>query len=173
MKSRPEIIPLHLEVENLGLGTARVSDQILVILPDQYPSIKGLSSEAYEPGFLLSLNCTSSPSYPAADLTWYIGDAQAQESLVTKYLRKTTETGLEISTLGFNLEIDPKLGKDGTIVLTCSATLPEVHGDQMIMYRSISIQISPGILYSQLSCSNPHVCDIVILVILRLIVGLF
>jgi len=59
--------------------------------------LKGLSSEAYEPGFLLSLNCTSSPSYPAADLTWYIGDAQAQESLVTKYLRKVKQNGAKAS----------------------------------------------------------------------------
>ena len=43
-----------------------------------------------------------------------------------------TETGLEMSTLGFTLQVLPELGKDGTIVLTCSATLPEVQGDQVV-----------------------------------------
>ena len=71
-------------------------------LPDQGPVISG-SLPRYKKGDLISANCTSLGSVPAAKLNWYINGEEATQAMLINYPliedfqnRKTSILGLRL-----------------------------------------------------------------------------
>ena len=74
----------------------------VMVLPERHPVITGLKKTTYLPGNKLSINCTSSPSYPSAKLSWFLNKKKVDRWMVTSFLPLTDQQGLESSTLGLN-----------------------------------------------------------------------
>ena len=72
----------------------RISD-----LPDDGPIISG-THPMYNPGDILSANCTSYNSFPAATLNWYINGQVAPHRLLKKFPLASSKQELTTSTLG-------------------------------------------------------------------------
>ena len=68
-------------------------------LPDDGPTIS-INQPTYNPGDILSANCTSNNSFPAAKLKWYINGQLALDKLKLRYPDLIEENGLRTSTLG-------------------------------------------------------------------------
>ena len=63
------------------------------------PVITG-TKPTYNPGDILSANCTSFNSFPAATLNWYINGQAALEELQNRYPETVGEAGLKTVTSG-------------------------------------------------------------------------
>ena len=68
-------------------------------VPDNGPVITG-TKPTYNPGDILSANCTSFNSFPAATLNWYINGQAALEELQNRYPETLGEFGLKTVTSG-------------------------------------------------------------------------
>ena len=68
-------------------------------LPDNGPIISG-SQPRYNTGDILSANCTSSNSVPAAKLNWYINGEEGTDAMLIPYPVKKNRRGQFSSTLG-------------------------------------------------------------------------
>ena len=77
----------------------RVKSHIIPDLPDDGPVISG-TQPMYNKGDILTANCTSFNSFPAATLNWYINGQVAPHRLLTKYQVATYRTDLTTSILG-------------------------------------------------------------------------
>jgi len=71
----------------------------VVDLPDEGPIIHG-SQPRYNTGDILSANCSSSNSLPAAKLLWYINGEEATHEMLIQYPVEESSKGLLSSTLG-------------------------------------------------------------------------
>ena len=68
-------------------------------LPDEGPVISG-NQQRYNLNDILSANCTSYNSLPAAKLSWYINGEEATSSMLIDYPIVKNIRGLATSTLG-------------------------------------------------------------------------
>jgi len=99
----------------------------IVDLPDDGPIISG-SQPRYNTGDILSANCTSSNSVPAAKLNWYINGEEATDEMLIIYPIKKNRKGQFSSTLGLRLEIKDKLfSKTGDLKIKCTATIDTIY----------------------------------------------
>ncbi|CAG2162451.1 unnamed protein product [Oppiella nova] len=104
------------------------------------PIISG-GRPTYNVGDLINLTCTSSKSYPAPQLKFYINDKEARAEYLRYYPKVQFQDGNEVSVLGLQLRVNPthfggssttkrrthSSGKDNQqIKLKCTATLEKV-----------------------------------------------
>ena len=68
----------------------------------------GLKQTIYLPGDKVSINCTSSFSFPAAKLSWHLNNKMVDRWMVTSYLPTSDDTGLESSSLALSFLVLPE-----------------------------------------------------------------
>ena len=74
-------------------------------LPDDGPIISG-TQPRYNTQDILSANCTSSNSAPAAKLNWYINGEEATNAMLIFYPIQEKRRGLFSSSLGLRFFVD-------------------------------------------------------------------
>ena len=111
----------------------------VMVLPERHPVISGLKQTIYLPGDKVSINCTSSHSYPAARLTWLLNKKQVDRWMVTSYLPTTDPDGLESATLALNFLVLPEhfRGPEQELWASCKADMPLIHGMEIPMERTL------------------------------------
>ena len=111
----------------------------VMVLPERHPVISGLKKSTYLPGDKLSINCTSSPSYPSARLSWFINKKKVDRWMVTSFLPHTHLKGLESSTLGLNFLVLPEhfRGPEKELWATCKAEMPSIQGVELPIERTL------------------------------------
>ena len=106
----------------------------------------GLKQTIYLPGDKVSINCTSSPSWPAAKLSWQLNSRPVDRWMVTSYLPSATPTGLESSTLALNFLVLPEHFRSGggagarearELWATCKSDMPRIQGMEIPMERTL------------------------------------
>ncbi|XP_055682713.1 uncharacterized protein LOC129789722 [Lutzomyia longipalpis] len=103
------------------------SDLEVVEFPQQRPSISGAKLK-YRVGDVLTANCSSKQSKPAANLTWTINDAQASSSHVRLYKPvKDETTNLETSILGVHFLVARQYFLQGKLKIKCTAQIYNVY----------------------------------------------
>ncbi|XP_037791766.1 uncharacterized protein LOC119587087 [Penaeus monodon] len=95
-------------------------------MPEHDPHISGMRTK-YHVGDLVQVNCTSSPSKPAAALMWYINDKQADSGFLVDYAPVSNGGGLETSILGLHFRARMSHLRHGHLKLRCSATIAAVY----------------------------------------------
>jgi len=108
--------------------TATFTNVLIVVdLPDDGPVISG-TQPMYNKGDILTANCTSFNSFPAATLNWYINGQVAPHRLLTKYQVDTSRRDLTTSTLGLRLKIEKgSFSKSGDLKIKCTATIDPIY----------------------------------------------
>jgi len=108
--------------------TATSSNVLIVVdLPDSGPVITG-SLPRYHTGDILTANCTSSNSLPAATLRWYINGEEATPSTLIQYPVQEIAGGLETSVLGLRLEVRDKIfSASGDLKIKCTAAIDTIY----------------------------------------------
>ena len=111
----------------------------IMVLPERHPVISGLKQTIYLPGDKVSINCTSSFSFPAAKLSWLLNDKVVDRWMVTSYLPSSDSQGLESSTLALNFLVLPEhfRGPEQELWATCKADMPRIHGMEIPMERTL------------------------------------
>jgi len=100
---------------------------IVVDLPDDGPVISG-TQPVYNKGDILTANCTSFNSFPAAMLNWYINGQVAPHRLLKKYEVITSGKDLATSVLGLRLKVEKGLfSKSGDLKIKCTATIDPIY----------------------------------------------
>merc|ERR1712013_485689 len=100
---------------------------IVVDLPDDGPVISG-TQPVYNRGDILTANCTSFSSFPAARLNWYINGQVAPHRLLKNYEEVTSDDDLTTTVLGLRLKIEKGLfSKSGDFKLKCTATIDPLY----------------------------------------------
>jgi len=99
----------------------------VVDLPDQGPVISG-SLPRYKVGDVISANCSSLHSIPAARLNWYINGEEATSAMLIEYPVTEDFRGRLTSVLGLRLEVkDKTFTKTGDIKIKCTATIHTIY----------------------------------------------
>jgi len=100
---------------------------IVVDLPDEGPQITG-TLPLYNPGEVLTANCSSFNSFPSATLNWYINGQVAPDRLLVKYPVSSKKLQLYTSTLGLRLKVEKNLfSKSGDLKIKCTATIDPIY----------------------------------------------
>uniref|UniRef100_A0A182NE32 Ig-like domain-containing protein n=1 Tax=Anopheles dirus TaxID=7168 RepID=A0A182NE32_9DIPT len=107
---------------------AENGEMAVVVLPEADPIITG-GKPRYQIGDLVRVNCTSTRSKPAAQLTWYINSELADPNSVYQYptIVSLTQDHLETSILGLEFRIKAKHFRRGDLKLKCLATIQSVY----------------------------------------------
>ncbi|KAH8312534.1 hypothetical protein KR044_011282, partial [Drosophila immigrans] len=115
----------------------------IVFLPRDGPHIRGQQYQ-YQIGEFLSLNCTSGKSHPASHLQWFVNEQPIlDEHFLHKYNDIVHKHGLITSTLGLQLELEPRHFHDGDMRVKCLASISPVlwkGGKESVLQRR------PGII---------------------------
>lgn len=108
--------------------TAKNENYLTVVdLPDQGPIITG-SLPRYKKGDLISANCTSAGSVPAATLNWYINGEEATPSMLVTFPVSQDSRGALTSVLGLKLRVKEKtFSPAGDIKIKCTATIHTIY----------------------------------------------
>ena len=111
----------------------------VMVLPERHPVISGLKQTIYLPGDKVSINCTSSYSYPAASLSWFLNNKRVDRWMGTSYLPTSDPTGLESATLALNFLVLPEhfRSPEQELWATCKADMPLIHGMEIPMERTL------------------------------------
>ncbi|XP_066968798.1 cell adhesion molecule 3-like [Macrobrachium rosenbergii] len=94
----------------------------VVDIPQEKPTVLG-ARERYQPGDVVSINCTSAPSKPAATLTWYINGAEAPRRYLREFSPYMQSDGLEQSTLGLHFLANHDHFPHKLMSLRCTASI--------------------------------------------------
>ncbi|KAK7582308.1 hypothetical protein V9T40_013753 [Parthenolecanium corni] len=125
----------------------RNGNMTVMAFPNDIPKIDGIHTW-YNVGDYISGNCTSMPSNPAAELSWYINQNKSDSWLLRKYPVMTTDEYLYSQALGIHFQLDKShFGNKSQLELRCTAKiadLPEWH-------RTVTIQPA----YSRLTNEKP------------------
>ncbi|KAK5643965.1 hypothetical protein RI129_007810 [Pyrocoelia pectoralis] len=110
-------------------------------LPKEKPRIQGLE-ETYNEGDILSANCTSSPSDPAAIVTWFIHNQPAPQKFIEE-MRTSDNDGLLFRSVSLRFQVNRKYtqGDSDNIELRCVSTLPGVPFPPQETSYTISLKI--------------------------------
>jgi len=99
----------------------------IVDLPDNGPAITG-TLPRYKVGDMISANCTSHNSIPAAKLNWYINGEEATQAMLINYPLIEDFQNRKTSILGLRLEVKEKtFSKTGDIKIKCTATILTIY----------------------------------------------
>ncbi|XP_071519967.1 cell adhesion molecule 2-like [Panulirus ornatus] len=102
------------------------SVMVVVELPERGPTIHGGRSH-YRVGDTARLNCTSSKSKPAAQLTWFINGQKATSPHLVEYYPWVHRDGLESRRLGLSFTVDKSHFLKGELVLKCQAVVAAIY----------------------------------------------
>ncbi|XP_055539335.1 uncharacterized protein LOC129726538 [Wyeomyia smithii] len=118
----------EVSADSPSFHTMIVSSEMEVVdVPISKPHITGLKS-FYRIGDLLTGNCSSHNSKPAANLTWFINSNEVNPKQTVPYaIWKNPETGLETSTLGLFFHITQHYLGRGKLKFTCVARIHSVY----------------------------------------------
>jgi len=108
--------------------TAKKKNFLTVVdLPDEGPVITG-TAPRYKQGDVISANCSSARSLPAAVLQWYINGEEATPAMLVHYPVLDVGGGRRTSVLGLRLEVKEKtFTKTGDIKIKCTATIDTIY----------------------------------------------
>ena len=111
----------------------------VMVLPERHPVISGIKRTSYFPGEKVTINCTSSPSYPSAKLSWLINQRPVDRWMVTSYVPQISEDGLESSILGLSFLVlsEHFKGKEKELWVTCRAVMPSIQGTELPIERTL------------------------------------
>merc|ERR1712130_789364 len=99
-------------------------DLLVVSAPPRPPLIQGDIRVKYQPGDLVHLNCTSSDSKPAADLSWKINNQTADSSYIIPHPVTSSPSGLLTSVSELFLTLGKRhFTPDGRIRIECEARI--------------------------------------------------
>ncbi|XP_011297091.1 uncharacterized protein [Fopius arisanus] len=102
----------------------------IAVLPQQNPALGGLRSH-YQLGDVLEAECTSAPSYPTAELTFYLKDIQVTKALTRQLPDSGRIDGKVVSSTRLELSLPLQreyFNASGSLSLTCRSILPGVPG---------------------------------------------
>nr|XP_053628038.1 uncharacterized protein LOC128685497 [Cherax quadricarinatus] len=117
----------EVSAESPSFHTDSGSGELLVVhIPENDPHISGIHTK-YHVGDVVQVNCTSSPSKPAASLMWYINDKQADSVSLIDYAPVPNSEGLETSILGLHFRARLSHLQKGHLKLRCTATIAAVY----------------------------------------------
>lgn len=110
-----------------GFVTADKSGNMtVVVVPEEKPRITGTKHQ-YRINDEADLTCSSAPSIPVADLTWFINNEKAP----TKYLIPIKSTrhpgGLEEAHKGLRFSVSRKHFRGGEMTLRCTASIKPLY----------------------------------------------
>lgn len=96
----------------------------VISLPTDDPTITGVESQ-YQIGDEINLNCTSSKSYPASVLHWYINEHQvtSNKALIRYTKPERPEQGLRTTVLGLRFTLNQRHFLGGSMSVKCVASL--------------------------------------------------
>ncbi|XP_014246509.1 uncharacterized protein LOC106664932 [Cimex lectularius] len=119
-------------------SASREAKMEVLFLPTNGPHISG-EKKQYMIGDQINLNCTSSKSYPASVLDWYINEQLVPQSGVKKYPDTIHPHGLITSSLGLTMTVMPQHFIEGSMRLKCVASLSPVlwKGDRESVVQSM------------------------------------
>ncbi|KAL0271275.1 UNVERIFIED_CONTAM: hypothetical protein PYX00_008416 [Menopon gallinae] len=90
----------------------------VIALPSEDPEITG-EQRVYSVGDVISLNCTSGKSYPAARLSWFVNDIEVGSD----YEAVLQQHGLHTSIIGLKFVVKPHHFTEGRMVVRCVSTI--------------------------------------------------
>ncbi|CAL4088966.1 unnamed protein product [Meganyctiphanes norvegica] len=99
----------------------------VVEIPREEPVVVG-GRKKYYPGDMVRLNCSSSPSKPAATLTWFINGKrvtrdQSPDHYLKPYQPLMLQDGLEVSTLGLSFRATHEHFPNNLLSVRCSSEI--------------------------------------------------
>ena len=111
----------------------------VMVLPERHPVISGIKRTPYLPGDKITINCTSSPSFPSARLSWLLNQRPVDRWMVTSYVSQSSPGGLESSTLGLSFLVlaEHFQGDEQELWVTCRAAMPSIQGVELPIERTL------------------------------------
>lgn len=102
-----------------------INKMVVVELPQNQPQITGGGdiNINYKPGDVLSLNCTSAPSNPPANLKWLLNDQPVHSNYVVKEPLIKRQRGLYSATIELLMTLRQEHFRDGELRVKCIATI--------------------------------------------------
>ncbi|GFQ83856.1 uncharacterized protein TNCT_171541 [Trichonephila clavata] len=101
-------------------------DMKVMVLPTEGPKITGGQTQ-YNVGDIVSINCTSAKSKPAATLRWFINDNPLGPEYETEYSTTLHEDGLETSSLSLRFVAKDKHFVNQNMRLRCTASISRIY----------------------------------------------
>ncbi|XP_055542020.1 uncharacterized protein LOC129727833 [Wyeomyia smithii] len=96
-------------------------------VPKHVPLVHGIRPR-YRVGDIIRGNCTSAHSRPAANLTWYINEVQANPSHIRIHKPfRDHKTDLETSVVGLHFVVSGHHFQNGKLKIRCSARIHEIY----------------------------------------------
>lgn len=137
--------------EGPDFKTASESAEMSIVeVPSGPPVISGTVRDRYHVGEEVNINCTSSDSYPAADLVWYINNIEVPRShLNGPFYEKNVLESLETSILNLSFRVLPHHFHTGEMSLRCVATLHAVYRQEDVQSFMEEKQPRPPALESR------------------------
>ncbi|KAM0728801.1 Cell adhesion molecule 1 [Formica fusca] len=112
---------VNAEAPNFSLVSAEANMEVIAVSQES-PSIRG-EEKVYASGDVLALNCTSSKSYPAAKLKWFVNGVQVRSDSETVL----EQHGLYSTISSLELELEPGHLASDKINVRCEATVRSSH----------------------------------------------
>lgn len=114
----------------------RNGNMTVMVYPEEDPLIEGIQ-QWYSVGDYITGNCTSSKSYPVAELSWYINNKKADSWLLEKYPVVTTEGPLYTKALGLRFKLEDRHFKPkDQLELKCLAVIADLpHWERRVVVR--------------------------------------
>ncbi|XP_059482040.1 uncharacterized protein LOC132200535 [Neocloeon triangulifer] len=127
-----------------SFSTAFVSQYITVVaLPEKRPLLTAERPD-YEVGDLLRANCSSGPSRPPANLTFYVNDMPVGEEGVRRWESRVSTDGTEASQASLELKLRPfHFTALSRVVVRCDATVLGVYADTAKVVVRSRIDVPP------------------------------
>ncbi|XP_076762110.1 uncharacterized protein LOC143430028 [Xylocopa sonorina] len=120
----------EVSLEGPSFATVFAEANMIVAVPSkEEPKLQGLQP-SYDVGNVLRIECTSSPSYPPAQLIFIFNGNEVHNSLIKQLLTTvTSEDDIVTSTrIGLTLRLEEYHFPDGILNVTCRSTLPGIVG---------------------------------------------
>ncbi|CAL4096983.1 unnamed protein product, partial [Meganyctiphanes norvegica] len=117
----------EVSAEAPAFQTAAKVVQIKVIEPPGGPPVISGAVTSHEVHDEVALNCTSPPSQPPAQLTFYINHQKADESWVIEYPHSEPHRGAVGSVLGLQFLLRPRLLQQGYLIVRCTASISNLY----------------------------------------------
>ncbi|KAG8199248.1 hypothetical protein JTE90_003675 [Oedothorax gibbosus] len=179
----------HVDLNSAGLYRCEVSAEApefqtvtaekemkVLVLPTEGPRITG-GLARYRVGDIVSVNCTSSSSKPAATLNWYINDRLVSEKIDSSYQtqesRVQEQSGLESSSLSLRFVASEHHFHSGNMKLKCTATISRVYtmSNEELVFRqqNSGLHITENMSHVRNSAGQKPVTCLLLFVFLHII----
>ncbi|KAJ8676000.1 hypothetical protein QAD02_011786 [Eretmocerus hayati] len=112
-------------IERTFLADYAMANVSAAILPKSDPVLEGLS-QTYQVGEQLDATCTSAPSLPAAELTFYLNGQKIEQKFLEKQIHQPIGEMVSSSRLTLSITLDRRHFSGDSLKLTCYALLPSI-----------------------------------------------